>query len=769
MWVTSQNRPSPLLIGITRKLVLYFALSKYIFSFLYYQHYIILRVYLSKSKFQELCRLTENGSVPPGTDPSINASIGSLVFQVSPADGVPDTDIAMNAQQRKCANFVLGKELDIQPFMPTSDVALSAMTVTVDLFTKKAGTKFTVDADELSEAFRGTFCSQVFRTKQQLAMDLNGTKLDLAIESLEHADVGSMVSSGTSSATSSRKGEFGQLLMITRVHFKRQEGSVNSIIITGGEIAMRKDDLFRSDFDFEQMGIGGLDKQFKEIFRKAFASRIFPGLMKQFGTTHVRGILLYGPPGCGKTLIARQIGKILNAKEPKIVNGPEVLDKFVGGSEEKIRALFADAEQEQAEKGDNSQLHIIIFDEMDAIMKTRGSSRSDSGVGDSIVNQLLSKIDGVDSLNNILLIGMTNRKDMIDEAILRPGRLEVHIEITLPDEQGRLQILNIKTASMKQNKRISDEAVQKLPYLASETKNYTGAELEGLVRNATSFALSRHIDPQKMNQVDEKSIKVEWADFERALEETVPAFGNKDSNELQSYFSNGLCDFGSAHSELQASIERLVNQVRNSSRTPLLSVMLEGAVGCGKTAIAAWAAHTSSFPFVRMISPDVMIGKSDAEKCNLLLRIFGDSYRSPLSIIFIDDIERLIEFTPSGNRFSNTILQTLLILLRKIPQAPCRLMIIATSSIAHLLEDLQLTQAFNVTLHVSLLQNPAEFNAALRQYSNLPQTEIVNIARSITKPIGIKKLLMVLEMSTAESSEPVTRDRFLACLHTVGF
>lgn len=105
-------------------------------------------------------------------------------------------------------------------------------------------------------------------------------------------------------------------------------------------------------------------------------------------------------------------------------NGPEILDKYVGGSEQKIRDLFAEAEQEQLEMGDNSMLHIVIMDEMDAICKQRGTVKDGTGVSDSVVNQLLSKIDGVDSLNNILLIGMTNRKDMIDDALLRPGRLE---------------------------------------------------------------------------------------------------------------------------------------------------------------------------------------------------------------------------------------------------------------------------------------------------------------------------------------------------------
>ena len=99
-------------------------------------------------------------------------------------------------------------------------------------------------------------------------------------------------------------------------------------------------------------------------------------------------------------------------------------------------------------------LHIIILDEMDAICKQRGSTNSGTGVSDSVVNQLLSKIDGVDSLNNILLIGMTNRKDMIDDALLRPGRMELHVEIGLPNESGRLQILNIHTAKARENKRL---------------------------------------------------------------------------------------------------------------------------------------------------------------------------------------------------------------------------------------------------------------------------------------------------------------------------
>jgi len=217
------------------------------------------------------------------------------------------------------------------------------------------------------------------------------------------------------------KSELGLLLPNTKITF---EGPINLTGKAKGKI--QRTSIINPSWDFQKMGIGGLDKEFNAIFRRAFASRVFPPeLVEQLGCKHVKGILLYGPPGTGKTLMARQIGKMLNAKEPKIVNGPEILDKYVGQSEANIRLLFADAEEEEKKLGPNSGLHIIIFDEIDAICKSRGSVGGGTGVHDTVVNQLLSKIDGVEQLNNILVIGMTNRRDMIDEALLRPGRMEV--------------------------------------------------------------------------------------------------------------------------------------------------------------------------------------------------------------------------------------------------------------------------------------------------------------------------------------------------------
>jgi len=279
--------------------------------------------------------------------------------------------------------------------------------------------------------------------------------------------------------------------------------------------------IFTKDFTFESLGVGGLDEQFKNIIRRIFITRLVPRhIFNALGQKHVKGMLLYGPPGCGKTLIARQIGKILNSRTPKIVNGPEILNKYIGQSEENIRELFLEAEKEQELKGDNSKLHVIIFDEFDAICKQRGSGGSLGTATDSVVNQLLTKIDGINSLNNILLIGLTNRKDMIDEAILRPGRFEVHIEITLPSEEGRLQILNIHTKEMKEHKLLDDNI--DLTSIAKRAINFSGAELEALVKNAASYVLYKKIDINNLSNiknVDFTDIKITQEDFELSFEE----------------------------------------------------------------------------------------------------------------------------------------------------------------------------------------------------------------------------------------------------------
>lgn len=523
---------------------------------------------------------------------------------------------------------------------------------------------------------------------------------------------------------------------------------------------MKPKALIKPDFKFEDLGIGGLDDEFNAIFRRAFASRIFPpALVEKLGVQHVKGILLYGPPGTGKTLMARQIGKMLNAKEPKVVSGPEVLSKFVGQSEENVRKLFADAEEEYRQKGEESGLHIIIFDELDAICKARGMRSGDTGVGDSVVNQLLAKMDGVEQLNNILIIGMTNRKDMIDEALLRPGRLEVHMEIGLPDEAGRLQILKIHTSKMRENEVLEPDV--SLEQLAELTKNYSGAEISGVVKAASSYAFNRHIKVGTMAGIstDMENMKIGMEDFLNALKEVQPSFGVSEA-ELKQCVQNSIIVYTPAIEQILADGRLYVEQVRQSSRTPLVSVLLSGPAGSGKTALAATIAMKSEFPFIKLISPETMVGMTESAKVNEINKIFNDSYKSPVSVIVIDGIERLLDYVPIGPRFSNGVLQALLVLLKKKPPKDRRLLILATTSQRHILEEMGMIPEFSNEIYIPPINTIEGIEIVLQTVDLFTEAEHHQAMSYLRQSsiedriaIGIKKLLMIIEMARQDEDK----------------
>lgn len=363
---------------------------------------------------------------------------GQFVLSARPLPNFPPGQISLSDPQRTWAQIALTDTVSVQLYDPFRDgrgAYLTSMDVSVG-FAGRRMTDVPYDQDDLAQHVIRNFESQVFAPGQQFIMDHRSMPLRLIVKTVQAGDL-SMTEKGSNAPTLSDPNARAILTRHTALNFFKD--AKNGINVKPSNRRPAANAIIQPDFKFEDMGIGGLDSEFSTIFRKAFASRIFPpGLVDRLGIQHVKGILLYGPPGTGKTLIARKIGQMLNAREPKIVNGPEVLNKYVGQSEENIRKLFADAEKESKEKGEESGLHIIIFDELDAVCKQRGSGAGGgTGVGDSVVNQLLAKLDGVDQLNNILLIGMTNRKDMIDDALMRPGRLEVHVEISLPDGKSR--------------------------------------------------------------------------------------------------------------------------------------------------------------------------------------------------------------------------------------------------------------------------------------------------------------------------------------------
>ncbi|PAA69946.1 hypothetical protein BOX15_Mlig016436g2, partial [Macrostomum lignano] len=467
----------------------------------------------------------------------IHSGSGSYAFLLDSNPSIPTGKAGFSLVQRRWANVSIGQPVGVEfncSFDPRT-TCIATVTLEADFLLKKSTTTDPYNSDEMLIEFTQCFPQMPLTVGQEIVFKFKDKKhLLLRVKEMETLQPrGDVVAA-----------QFGVISGNTIATFEKLPDS--PLVLTGKAKAKQPyQSIINPDWNFSIMGIGGLDREFSDIFRRTFASRIFPpDLVEQLGMCHVRGLLLYGPPGTGKTLMARQIGKMLNAREPKIVNGPSILDKYVGESEAKIRQLFADAEEEFKRVGNNSALHIIIFDEIDAICKARGSVGGGTQVHDTVVNQLLSKIDGVETLNNILVIGMTNRKDMIDEALLRPGRFEVQMEISLPDEHGRHQILSIHTSKIRDNGKLSPDV--DVRELAAKTKNFSGAELAGLVRAATVTAMNRLVQASEKVQVDPDAIEklcVTRHDFLHALEYDIrPSFGAKKRSWIvtsQAVWSNG--------------------------------------------------------------------------------------------------------------------------------------------------------------------------------------------------------------------------------------
>lgn len=668
----------------------------------------------------------------------------SYIFSLKSHSAVVPGTIAFNAPQRKWAVLSLGQQVSVHPyqFNPKTDT-LCAMVVEVDFLQKKNTTTEPYDTEKMALEFVMQFPKQAFTVGQELVFSFMDKKvLSVVIRGLEAADF--------TSGGKPKKVNAGVVTGNTAMCFEKAENS--PINLTGkckGKQAMQS--IINPEWNFDKMGIGGLDDQFSAIFRRAFASRVFPPeLIEALGMKHCRGILLFGPPGTGKTLMARQIGKMLNAREPKIVNGPQILDKYVGESEANIRKLFAEAEEEEKRMGPNSGLHIIIFDEIDAICKARGSVSGSTAVHDTVVNQLLSKIDGVDQLNNILVIGMTNRKDMIDDALLRPGRLEVQMEIGLPNEHGRNQILRIHTARMTENGKLAPDF--DIDELAASTKNFSGAEIEGLVRAATSTAMNRLVKATSKVEIDPEAVeklKVTMADFRHALANDIkPAFGISEE-EIAKYVGNGIIRWGDLVSDVLDDLDLRINQTRNSDTTSLVTVLLEGAPGSGKTAIAAHMAKQSDYPFLKICAPKNMIGYHEAAKVQAIKKIFDDAYKSQLSCIILDSIERLLDYTAIGPRFSNLVLQALLVLLNETPPHGRKLLVICTTSCKDVMRDMQMLSVFTKVIHVSNISRPEHLVSCLKELDCFTAAEIDTVLRWANSGkkiwIGIKKLLLLVD------------------------
>ena len=253
--------------------------------------------------------------------------------------------------------------------------------------------------------------------------------------------------------------------------------------------------------------IGGMEQVKQELKEAVEWPLKYPGIFKNLGIRAPRGVLLYGPPGTGKTLLAKAVSHESEANFI-LVNGPELLNKFVGESERGVRKVF--------EKARQASPTVIFFDEIDSIVPRRGRSL-DSSVTERMVNQLLTEIDGLQELNDVIVIGATNRPDILDPALLRPGRFDRIILTPIPDQKSRLKIFHIHTKSIPLSKDVN------LEILAEKTPDYVGSDIEALCREAVILALRK----------DKETKQITMKNFNEALKKIKPSITEDDAKRYE--------------------------------------------------------------------------------------------------------------------------------------------------------------------------------------------------------------------------------------------
>jgi len=254
--------------------------------------------------------------------------------------------------------------------------------------------------------------------------------------------------------------------------------------------------------------VGGLDRIKNELVQSVEWPLKKPEVFKRMGIKPPRGILLYGPPGCGKTLLARAVATESEANFIS-VKGPEIFSKWVGESEKAIREVFR--------KARTAAPAIIFFDELDSIIPRRGAGYSDSGATERVISQLLTEMDGIESLQNVVVIAATNRPDILDPAVMRPGRFDRLIDVPAPDSKALMQIFKIHARDMPLSKDVD------LQEIAVKAKGYSGADVEALCREAAMNALRDSIDAKEVTRKD----------FDDAMETIKPSINEK----MEEYYS----------------------------------------------------------------------------------------------------------------------------------------------------------------------------------------------------------------------------------------
>ncbi len=379
--------------------------------------------------------------------------------------------------------------------------------------------------------------------------------------------------------------------------------------------------------------IGGLRRELRRIREMIELPLRYPEVFERLGIDPPKGVLLYGPPGCGKTLIARAVAQETSATFLHI-NGPEIIDKFYGASEAQLRNLFEEARKKAPA--------IIFIDEIDAIAPKREDMSGDRQVERRVVAQLLGLMDGLESRGNVIVIAATNIPNTLDPALRRPGRFDREIGISVPDKDGRREILDIHTRGMPLE---SDVDVDRL---AAITHGFVGADLEALGREAAMSALRRlmpDIDFAQAHIPYEKlmALTVTMGDFMTALSEVEPSAIREVFTEVPDVGWNDVGGLDQVKQLLIESVEwplRYGPLFQQAGVRPPKGILLYGAPGTGKTLLAKALAHESEANFIAIKGPQLLsmwVGESERG----VREVFRKARQAAPCIVFFDEIDAL--------------------------------------------------------------------------------------------------------------------------------
>jgi transitional endoplasmic reticulum ATPase len=377
--------------------------------------------------------------------------------------------------------------------------------------------------------------------------------------------------------------------------------------------------------------IGGLSEEIKKIREMVEIPMKHPEIFQKLGVSPPKGVLLHGPPGTGKTLLAKAVA---NESDSHFIllNGPEIMSKFYGESEKKIRNIF-----EEAEKNAPS---IIFIDEIDAIAPKREEVQGE--VERRVVSQLLTMMDGLNARGKVVVIGATNRINSIDPALRRPGRFDREIEIGVPDKKGRLAVLKIHSRGMPLDKNVDLEKI------SSMTHGFVGADLEALAKEAAINVLRKNINKIKLDdeviphEVLEKLI-IRQEDFAEALKVVRPSAMREVLVETPNVDWESVGGLDKVKQELKEAVEWPIKHPESFKRMgirPSKGILLYGPPGTGKTLLAKAVAKESEANFIQVKGPSLLsmwVGKSEEG----MRKIFERARQVSPCIIFFDEIDAL--------------------------------------------------------------------------------------------------------------------------------